>query len=93
MYNVYLLHSGLIIYCQKIIVIVVCRNVDISNQFINIAVKFVSSNSRWEDVSIVVIDIVPVPLLILPIIILILDVVIIVTLRSIPRSSRRRDRT
>ena len=56
--------------------------VDISNQFINIAIKFVSANSCRNDVSIIVVDIVPVPLLILPIIIIliILDVVTVVTL-------------
>ena len=54
--------------------------VDISNQFINIAIKFVSINSGRNDVSIIVVDIVSVPLLILSIIILIiLDVVTVVT--------------
>ena len=59
---VYLLHSELIISCISI------EYVDISNHFINIAIKFVSLNSRRNDVSIIVVDIVPVALLILPII-------------------------
>ena len=62
--------------------------VDISNQFIDIAIKFVSANSCRNDVSIIVVDIVPVPLLILSIIILIiLDVVTVVTLDIVELSA------
>ena len=62
--------------------------VDISNQFINIAIKFVSANSCRNDVSIIVVDIVPVPLLILSIILLlILNVVTVVTLDIVELSA------